>query len=253
MLAALIALVLAQTPQPSRAQAANGGDLVQSFTGTFACRTVEGVIVRQHGASDGNAILVHEDVERNGKHAAYEDRYAFDRALNRWHVQTGLGGFSADAPPPASGRWIVQAVNGDGKLVRMTVESLPDGDFRRTFAYDRGMGRGEDWFAYSVERCTPGQTPVPASACIAGNYPATTLEDAPAITSEGYGMNLPNGRVAVVVSLDEASRVTGVRIASSSAPELNRPALDRARRSKFRTQIVNCKPVAGSYIFTVDF
>lgn len=246
---ALALFVVAAAPEPSAAQAANGGDLVQSLAGTFACRTVEGVIVRQTGTRDGDAIVVHEDVERNGKHAAYEDRYVFDPALNRWHAQTGLGGFSAGAAPPANGTWTVQATNADGAPVRMTLEALPGGDFRRTFAYDRGTA---DWFAYSVERCTPGTAPPAAGACIAARYPLTTLEVAPDL-GWGLGHNAPSGMVQVAVSLDEASHVSKVRVVSSTAPELNIAAMERTRRSRFRTEIVNCKPIAADFIFTVEF
>ncbi|HYW54400.1 MAG TPA: energy transducer TonB [Candidatus Elarobacter sp.] len=133
----------------------------------------------------------------------------------------------------------------------MTIETLPGGDFRRTFAYDRGRS-GADWFAYSVERCTPGTVPPAADACIAARYPPTTLEVAPDM-GWGLGPNAPNGTVRVLVSLDEASRVTRVRVVSSTAPELNIAAMERTKRSRFRTAIVNCKPIAADYIFTVDF
>jgi len=55
------------------------------------------------------------------------------------------------------------------------------------------------------------------------------------------------------VSLDESSRIVATRIQSSPNPELNMLALSQTRRSKFRTAIVDCKPVAADYIFGVSF
>jgi hypothetical protein len=130
----------------------------------------------------------------------------------------------------------------------MTVELLPGGDFRRTFAYDNG---NPVWFPYSVERCTPGKTPPSPDACIAKHYPATTLE---AGADDPFGSyNLGGGTVQVMVSLDENSKVVATRILSSPNPELNMLALKQTRRTKFRTEIVDCKPKAADYVFSVSF
>jgi hypothetical protein len=223
-------------------------DHVYAFAGHWACRTVEGVIVRQSGSRLDATIVVPTDVERNGKHEQYEDRYEFDPAVGRWHVESGLGGFAAAASPWTSDTWVVQAENADHVPVRMTTELLPGGDFRRTFAYDRGRG---SWFAYSVERCTPGTTPPGTGACIAQRYPATTLEAALPVMGSERPSGVNGGKVVLAISLDETSKVTNVRVVSSSAPWLNIPAMAAARASRFRTEIVNCKPLAADYIFTV--
>jgi hypothetical protein len=241
---AATALFGAIAPAPAQAPV----DHVYDLAKPWACRTVEGVLVRQAGARDGENIVVPTDVERNGKHQQYEDRYEFDRTLGRWHVQSGLGGFSAAASPWIGDTWVVQAENADHRPVRMTTELLPGGDFRRTFAYDNS-GRGA-WFAYSVERCTVGATPPAADACIAQRYPATTLVAEP-VKPWLVPPNAPSGSVQVLVSLDENSRITETRVLHSDALELNMIALATTRASRFRTAIVNCKPVAASYIFTV--
>jgi len=238
--------VLGAAPAPPAVSPAT--DLVNALAGTWSCRTVEGVIVHQTGTRQGDTIVVSDDVERNGKHSAYEDRYAFDPALSRWHVETGLGGFSGAASPWTSGLWIVQGRNRDDVAVRMTDEMLPGGDLRRTFAYQNGTG----WFPYSVERCTPGATPPAADACIAQRYPATTLEAALAKPWLVPPM-APSGRVVVLVSLDEHSRIVGTKVLRTPSPELNMAALQAVRDSRFRTAIVDCKPIAADYIFTVDF
>ena len=242
----LATAVLFGAAVPSAAQAP--ADHVRDFARPWACRTVEGVLVRQSGSLQGDTVVVSADVARNGKHEAYEDRYAFDPALRRWHVESGLGGFAAAASPWTGDIWVVQAENADHIPVRMTTELLPGGDFRRTFAYDRGNG---SWFAYSVERCTPGTAPPDAGACIAQHYPATTLE----VVTPVQGPQPPGdarGRVVLALSLDESSKLVNVRIASSSAPWLNLYAMASARASRFRTEIVDCKPIAATYLFTVD-
>ncbi|HEV2739524.1 MAG TPA: hypothetical protein VGU66_13160 [Candidatus Elarobacter sp.] len=224
------------------------GDHVTALAGPWACRTVEGVIVHATGTLVGDEITVHNVVERAGKQSSFDDHYVFDPALGRWHVQTALGGFGGGAAPWTGESWTIQGENRDGVAVRMTDELLPGGDFRRTFAYDN---QGAEWFSYSVERCTPGTTPPAADACIAKRYPPTTLDAGPQISITPP--NLPSGTVYVVVSLDTASRIVAARVQSSSAPELNLPALAEARRTKFRTAIIDCKPVAADYIFGVSF
>ncbi|HEX3464232.1 MAG TPA: hypothetical protein VHS78_09330 [Candidatus Elarobacter sp.] len=239
--------LVAATPEPAAQVPAPSGDRVNAFAGPWACRNVEGVLVRETGARQGDTITAHDDVERNGKHSAFEDRYVFDPALKRWHVETGLGGFSGDAIPWTGDTWIVQGQNADGVAVRMTAEAIPGGDFRRTFAYAKDGG----WFAYSVERCTPGTTPPAADACIAARYPATTLYAAPIQNSEiPFGAH--GGTVTVVVALDASSHITGTRVLRSTSPLLNGLALEKTRASQFRTAIVNCKPVAADYLFTVS-
>lgn len=224
------------------------GDHVYALAGTWSCRTVEGVIVHATGLRDGETLTVRNDVQRAGKTSSFQDRYAFDQPLVRWHVQSALGGFDGAASPWTGDAWTVQGENSDGVGVRMTDELLPGGDFRRTFAYDRPSGA---WFPYSVERCTRGATPPGPDACIAKSYPATTLQAAP--PDAFIPPNLPSGTVQVVVSLDSSSRVVGARVQSSENAQLNPYALSQTRRSTFRTVIIDCKPAAADYIFSVSF
>ncbi len=241
--------LLAATPSPTPAVAVwAAGDHVDALAGTWTCRTVEGTIVHATGARAGEALTVHNEVERDGKRASFDDRYVFDAPLGRWHVKSGLGGFDGAAPKWTGDSWVVQGANRDGVSVRMTDDALPGGDFRRTFAFDNGSPA---WFPYSVERCTPGSMPVGPDACIAKNYPATTLQ--PGAPDANASPTLRGGTVLVVVSLDAGSRIVATRVQSSENPELNMLALSQARRSKFRTAIVDCKPVAADYIFSVSY
>jgi len=61
------------------------------------------------------------------------------------------------------------------------------------------------------------------------------------------------GRVDVVVSLDEQSHVVAAKVRSSPSAILNHSALTAARNSTYRTRIVNCAPVAADYVFTVTY
>jgi hypothetical protein len=242
-------MLFAATPSPVPAVPGGpAGDHVYILAGTWTCRTVEGVIVRAGGTRAGDTLTVRNDVERGGKHDSFDDLYVFDPALRRWHVQSALGGFGGEASPWTGDSWVVQGQKRDGVDVRMTDELLPGGDFRRTFAYD---DKSPSWHPFNVERCTRGSTPPSPDACIAKRYPATTLETVK--TELTAPPNSPSGTVQVAVSLDTSSRVVGARILSSPAPELNLAALAEARRTKFRTEIVDCKPIAADYVFSVSF
>ena len=61
------------------------------------------------------------------------------------------------------------------------------------------------------------------------------------------------GTVHVVVSLDADSRVVGTRIQSSPSAVLNAAALAAARQSTFQAEVRGCRPIAGDYIYSVDF
>ena len=62
-----------------------------------------------------------------------------------------------------------------------------------------------------------------------------------------------SGVVHVIVSLNAQNRVVATRIQSSPSVLLNRAALAAARTSQFRTQVVNCEPVAADYVLDVNF
>jgi hypothetical protein len=245
-------LVAAAIAAPRGVGAAD--DHVMMLSGTWACRSVEGVVVRSSGSREGGVVTVHYDVERDGKHASYEDRYVFDSALNRWHVDSGLGGFAAGAAPWLGKTWTLEGATANGLTARMTNELLPDGDFRRTLTYERNATVISD----NVERCTPGSTPPARDACIVENYPATTLEVRPndilmPAVSAIQSSSTSFGVVQVVVSLDKDSRIVSTRVLSTPNPEFNAAALATVRKARFRTQIRDCKPLAADYIFSLDF
>ena len=104
----------------------------------------------------------------------------------------------------------------------------------------------------SAQENTPKPTPTPA-LCARPNLPASVLRavapEAPALAQQ-QGIQ---GTVQVIVSLDEYSHVIGARILSSPSVILNAPALVAARQSTFQTEIRACRPIAGDYIFTVEF
>lgn len=61
------------------------------------------------------------------------------------------------------------------------------------------------------------------------------------------------GQVVVVVSLDANSSVVGAAISKTPTALVNDAALAAARASTFQTRIVDCRPVAGRFLFLVDF
>jgi len=246
---ALVPLALvAWAPSPAPAVPAGPtGDRVYALAGTWSCRSAEGALVRSTGARDGVTVSVHDVVDLDGKRSSFDDRYTFDPAKQSWHVVSGLVGFKADAPPWVADRWTVEGVDANTVGRRMTLELLPNGDFRRTAYYENGA---KVMVLDTVERCSPGTAPPPADACIAANYPPATVE---AGTVNGRLVPQQPALVQVVVSLNERSEIVSTRVQSSPSAAYNRAALAAARASKFRTEIRNCNPIAADYIFSVSF
>jgi hypothetical protein len=120
--------------------------------------------------------------------------------------------------------------------------------------FPRGSEPGQDrGFRERVDALTPLDAPAPVllpHTCPVRNAHARTVA---AATLRGGGEN--NGREAyVVVSLDAADRVAGVRISRSSGdPKQDAIALETARLSAYETEIFNCEKRANDYIFTVEF
>ena len=103
-----------------------------------------------------------------------------------------------------------------------------------------------------AQESTPRPTPTRAP-CARPNVPgsvvhAALLETPAMAAQQGIG-----GNVQVVVSLDENSRVIGTRIQSSPSAILNAAALAAARQTTYQTAIRDCRPIAGDYIFSIDF
>lgn len=90
-------------------------------------------------------------------------------------------------------------------------------------------------------------------ACVRPNVPAFIVRGEPPVTPPEALRQEIQGKVDVAVSLDALSHVTAVRIASTPSALLNSAALEAARHSAFQTAIRDCQPIAGDYIYSVDF
>jgi protein TonB len=99
---------------------------------------------------------------------------------------------------------------------------------------------------------TPKPTPTPAS-CARPNVPAQTVRAVEPDTPPMAQQQGVSGQVQVVVSLDEASHILSATVRSSPSALLNQAALSAAKGSTFQTEVRDCKPIAASYLFTVDF
>jgi hypothetical protein len=100
---------------------------------------------------------------------------------------------------------------------------------------------------------TPVPTPTPL-ACANPNVPPRTLQaylpETPAIAQQ-QGIS---GVVEVIVSLDEAShQVVPPAVRKTANAILNPAAINAAAKSRFQTEIKNCKPQASKYVFVVEF
>jgi TonB family protein len=93
-----------------------------------------------------------------------------------------------------------------------------------------------------------------ASSCATPDAPAATtyaaLAEMPAIAVQ-YQMT---GTTLVKVDLEPNGSIRDASVAKSSgAPFLDTAAVAAAKASSFSPEIHDCTPVAGSYIFQVDF
>ncbi len=244
---ALTAWAPSPAPSPPAGAAA---DRVYALAGTWSCRSADGAIMHSTGMRDGNTITVHDVIDQDGKQTSFNERYTFDPVKQTWHLVSGMaGGIKADAATWVADRWTVEGADVNAIARRTTLDLLPDGDFRRMSYYENGA---KVFVLDSVERCTPGTTPPAANACIAENYPATTL--VPGVVNARLVPRVPSPAVVyVIVSLNERSELVGARVQASPSEAFNASALGAARDSKFRTKIVNCKPVAADYVFSVTF
>lgn len=99
-----------------------------------------------------------------------------------------------------------------------------------------------------------GAQTAPAAACTAADVPASTTNavqpDTPALSAL-YHLS---GTAYVQVDLDAGGAILGTSIAKTSGYyALDRAALEAARESTFQPAIHDCAPVAGSYLYVVDF
>ena len=245
----LLAPVLSgAAPEPVAAPPA---DRVFALAAPWTCRTVLGSQTRESGTRSGETVDVTNEIRGVGDFRyTLHDHYAFDAAAGVWNVQTALGSKVAVrglAPPWTGSTWNVIGRGPSDRAFTIRYELLAGGDLRRTFAYvvpGTGLLR-----TTGAERCSPGDTPPPADACIVENFPAQTLvTEAPRVDTGDL-----HGTVNVLVSLDASSNIVSAMIQSSPSGSLNKIALDTVRASKFQTEIRGCKPFAAKYIFSVSF
>ncbi len=101
----------------------------------------------------------------------------------------------------------------------------------------------------------PSPTAVPlvaATSCARPNVPAQTVHIEPPVFPPSIDGKRPTGEVEVIVSLDEANNIVSAH--ARNGPEaLRTVAEETARKSKFTTEIIACKPVAKSFIFVVRY
>ena len=92
-----------------------------------------------------------------------------------------------------------------------------------------------------------------AQDCTSPNSPARVIRAAaPQVPPMAQQQGI-QGKVEVVVSLDEQSRVVATKIRSSPSAILNFSAMTAARNSTYQTATVHCTPVAGDYVFAVTY
>jgi TonB family protein len=96
-------------------------------------------------------------------------------------------------------------------------------------------------------------TPTPPPTCAKPNADATVVNavapDTPALAQQ-QGIT---GEVIVEIQLDEHSHLINAKVTKSPNPILNNAALAAARQSTFQTEISNCRPMASSYNYLVEF
>ena len=97
-------------------------------------------------------------------------------------------------------------------------------------------------------------TPASPSICDSRNAPASASYTASAETPTMAKTLDLTGETLVQVNLDPTGAILDTIVAKSSGvPLLDRAALAAAQASSFQPEIRDCSPVAGSYLFVVDF
>lgn len=106
--------------------------------------------------------------------------------------------------------------------------------------------------AVVLARAAVSPSPAPAACAEPTVYPVTLKAVEPEIPALAihYGIG---GVVNTVVSLDAESHVVGVRIQNSSNPIFDAPSLAAARAGRYRTMVRDCVPVAGEFVFSVEY
>ncbi len=93
-------------------------------------------------------------------------------------------------------------------------------------------------------------TAAPAARCLIRNARPAVLRAARPDMAPLGGDRHVAGYVRVLVSLDAHGQVVGERIDRSVSSELDRPALEAAKRTLYQPAIRNCVGVPSTYLFS---
>lgn len=165
-------------------------------------------------------------------------RIAEKSARLTMHMASSSGLDTADFP-----EWVQHNIS--DRLAELAATSFEQLKSREALIHGKGA------LSRPAVKRRPSEPPSPK--CGQPNSPATTVRAVEPDTPAGAQQQGISGQVQVTISLDEASHIVSATVRSSPSALLNEAALAAARGSTFRTEIRNCKPVAASYLFTVDF
>src|SRR6202035_4647424 len=99
----------------------------------------------------------------------------------------------------------------------------------------------------------PTATPTPApTACRRPNVPAMTLRAVEPVLPWKVARLGLSGTVIVRITLDAQSHVTDAQVQNSTIEQLRAPAFEAARQSVFQTEVRDCLPRPGTYLYAVD-
>jgi hypothetical protein len=254
-LAWLVSLLAPAGARSAEPPAASAADHVLAMVGTWTCHTIHGSLTRQVGARVGGVLEVANDVQQaNGVKYTLVDRYTFDESAGVWRVALGAGSeiaIDGTAPPWNTATWDVSGRGPRGVTEHVRYELLADGDLRRSISFESPDGSGTFVLA-SAERCTPGEQPPPADACIVTDAPAQLVELA-RIDLRSLPPETAHGPVEILVQLDERSQITSTSVVQSPSPYLISRVVQALRLSKFQTALDDCRPFASSFRFGMNF
>lgn len=92
------------------------------------------------------------------------------------------------------------------------------------------------------------------SNCSIANVPATTLKMAQPVYPDAARIVHASGVAAVQLTIGPDGGLTSTELVMSTGNKaLDQAALDAAENSIYAPKIVNCRPVAGRYLFKVTF
>ena len=93
-----------------------------------------------------------------------------------------------------------------------------------------------------------------AQSCTQPDKPAGVLSLPTVHFPAFHGSSPAHGTIVLRVDLNARGEMVGHEFMETSGnPHLDLAALQAAHRAKFSPEVVNCRPVAGSYLFVVVF